>query len=152
MTTVASAKPSCAVCGESFGFFSKRHPACERKALLRRLDVDGALSHNRVYFLGIPGWKPIDSPPTMYTLNGIGTTLYGQRDEHARTMTATVTLYATFVFVPLVPIAVYRVVVLGDRHYSFLAKRWPERSDWVRVGKVWLWIFAVYGAWHLFFG
>jgi hypothetical protein len=147
----ATSYGNCQVCDTAFGFFSRRHPDCERRALLHNLDRNSDLSRNRGFYLSLPGWRAVEGAPAMYTLNGFGTKLYGQRDEHAGTMTATVTLYATGLFVPLFPIAVYRVVTLSDNNYSFLAKRSPEKADWLRVGRVWLWIFAVYGAWHLIF-
>ena len=86
----------------------------------------------------------------MRTINGVGTMLYGKRDTHAATMTSTVTLNVVFFFVPLLPIATYRVVAMTDGYYSFLAKRWPEKRDWMRAVWVWLFIFAVFGAGHFF--
>jgi len=151
MPTATASYGNCQVCNKAFSFFTRRHPDCERRALIYNLDRDGELSRNRGYYLSLPGWQDVDSAPMMFTMNGFGTKLYGRRDEHPATMTATVTLYVTGLFVPLLPIRVYRVITLSDRHYSFLAKRSPEKGDWLRVGRVWLWIVGIVGALYLFF-
>jgi len=151
MSTAAASYGNCQVCNKAFSFFTRRHPECERRALLHNLDRDGELSANRGFYLSLPGWRAIERAPTMYTMNGFGTKLYGRRDEHAATMTATVTLYVTGLFVPLFPIGVYRVVTLSNSYYTFLAKRSPEKADWLRAGRVWLWIVAIVAVLYVFF-
>jgi hypothetical protein len=142
---------SCSVCDKRFSFFTRRHPECERKLLLRHLDRSGELSRDQAFYLSVPGWKPTEAPPTMRTINGFGTKLYHQRDAHAATMTATATLCGVILFVPVFPIAVYRVVVLRDNYYSFLARRRPQKADWMRVAQVWICILAALEVLHLIF-
>jgi hypothetical protein len=66
--------------------------------------------------------QPITSAPTLYTINGIGTMLYGQQDEDARTGSHVATLYFTFLCIPVFPIACYRVIKKGNGAWSFLGK------------------------------
>lgn len=150
MPESTSTKPACPICGERFRFPAKRHQVCERRVLLQHLNASGLLAENRRFYLSQPGWKSCDRAPVMYTMNGVGTTLYRRRDEHTISRTATVTLYAALLFIPLFPIGVYRVAVLGDQHYAFLAKHPPELSDWIRVGKVWLCVVVGFGLLKLF--
>ena len=56
--------------------------------------------------LALEGVKPIKSTPTMYTFNGIGSKLYGKRDFDTHTQSYVATLYFTFVFLPIFPLAV----------------------------------------------
>jgi hypothetical protein len=51
--------------------------------------------------LALEGVQKIDRAPTMSTLNGIGTTLYGRRNFDPQTKSHVATLYFTFVFLPL---------------------------------------------------
>lgn len=64
--------------------------------------------------------QPIDNPPTMFTLNGIGTGLYGSRDRIEDTYVAT--LAFCVLFIPLIPLASYRVRKAGGNSYQFFAK------------------------------
>lgn len=66
--------------------------------------------------------KPISAAPTLWTLNGIGTTLYGHRDADAHTSSYVATLYFVFFFIPLAPLACYRVRDAGPKGWSFLGK------------------------------
>lgn len=72
--------------------------------------------------LALDGLKQIDSPPTMYTFNGIGTRLYGKRNYDPQTQSYIATLYFTFVFLPIFPFASYRVRDAGGNRYQFLGK------------------------------
>ena len=66
--------------------------------------------------------KPITTVPTMFTFNGIGTTLYGRRSFDKSTQTYIATLFFVFIFFPIFPIAAYRVRNTGGNHYQFFGK------------------------------
>lgn len=70
--------------------------------------------------------KPIGSTPSMYTLNGIGTKIYED------------TLYFTFVFIPIFPIARYSLEYDGYSSYRFFGKL--KLHLWQRI-----WIYALIG-------
>jgi len=66
--------------------------------------------------------QPISSAPSLYTVNGVGTALYGQRDHDSRTGSYVATLFFVVLFIPLVPLGCYRVIPQGNRSWSFLGK------------------------------
>jgi hypothetical protein len=68
------------------------------------------------------GMRPIKSPPSMFRINGCGTALYGKRAVDDKTNTYVATLYATLIFVPIFPIACYRVQKAPTRGWYFLGK------------------------------
>jgi curved DNA-binding protein CbpA len=68
------------------------------------------------------GIRPIEAPPTLYRINGVGTTIHGNRDADPSTGTHVVTQYFTFLFVPLFPIASYRVRPAPTGGWYFLGK------------------------------
>ncbi len=68
------------------------------------------------------GMKPISSPPSLWTINTVGTRLYGRRGFDARTQSYVATLYFVVLFIPLFPIACYRVVQQSDDSWSFMGK------------------------------
>lgn len=72
--------------------------------------------------LAFEGLEPIDSAPSLSTINGIGTTLYGKREFDPQTQSYIATLYFTFFFIPIFPIAAYRVIDAGGGSYRFLGK------------------------------
>jgi Skp family chaperone for outer membrane proteins len=72
--------------------------------------------------VALEGAKPIDRAPTMSTVNGIGTRLYGKRDYDPESQTYVATLYFTFVFVPILPLSAYRVRYAGGNRYQFLGR------------------------------
>jgi hypothetical protein len=72
--------------------------------------------------IALEGVKRIDSPPTMFTFNGIGTRLYGRRDYDSQSQSYVATLYFTFIFFPILPLASYRVREVGGGQYQFLGK------------------------------
>ena len=65
--------------------------------------------------------EPIKSAPSLTTVNGIGTVLYGNSDYDAQTQSHLTTLYFTILFIPILPIARYRVIQHGSS-YQFLGK------------------------------
>jgi len=72
--------------------------------------------------IALEGVKKIDSPPSMFTFNGIGTKLYGKRNYDANTQSYIATLYFTFIFFPVLPLGSYRVRYVGGNQYQFLGK------------------------------
>jgi curved DNA-binding protein CbpA len=66
--------------------------------------------------------KPLKSAPMMFTLNSVGTRLYGKRDFDARTGSYVATLYFVMLFLPLIPLGCYRVIPAGDRGWKFMGK------------------------------
>ncbi|MEO1174214.1 MAG: hypothetical protein AAFX94_19515, partial [Myxococcota bacterium] len=62
--------------------------------------------------------RPIKRAPGMWTVNGIGTTLY--TSDGAPDGTKIGTLWFTFIFLPVVPLSQYLVYPHGGGQYSFL--------------------------------
>lgn len=65
---------------------------------------------------------PIDRPPTLTTINGIGTTVMGGRDFDAQTNTYVKTQFFTFVFLPLFALGAYRVADAPGEGWYFLGR------------------------------
>lgn len=55
------------------------------------------------------GMRPLSSPPSFSKFYGIGSTVLGQRDYDEQTRSHVVTQYFTVFFIPLFPVANYRV-------------------------------------------
>lgn len=72
--------------------------------------------------LVLEGVKQIDKAPTMSTINGIGTRLYGKRNYDLASQTYVATLYFTFFYAPIFPLSAYRVRSAGGNQYQFLGK------------------------------
>lgn len=66
--------------------------------------------------------RPLDKAPTLATVNGIGTSLYGSRNREDTYNSYVATLCFCVLFIPLWPIRAYRVINQGDGAYTFLAK------------------------------
>lgn len=88
--------------------------------------------------------SPISSPPSLYTINGIGVTLYGSTDKDYETGSYLATYYFTFFFIPIFPICRYRVISTATG-YRFLGKAPLRNFDkWhiaIAIGVI-LWIIA----------
>jgi hypothetical protein len=65
--------------------------------------------------------EPIASAPSLSSINGIGFTLYGSTDKNPSNGSYMATYYFIFFFVPIFPIARYRVIPTGGG-YRFLGK------------------------------
>jgi len=65
--------------------------------------------------------EPVQSAPTLWTLNGIGTKVYGEDQFDSLTGLYLKTLYFTFLWIPIFPIRRYLVRSMGDE-YQFFAK------------------------------
>jgi molecular chaperone DnaK len=80
--------------------------------------------------------KPISSAPSLYTINGFGFTVYGNSDYDAETRTYVVTHYFVALFIPIFPLARYRVFNEGSR-YRFLGKLPLRAADrwhlWIAI-------------------
>lgn len=73
--------------------------------------------------------KPISAAPSLRTINGFGFRLYGNTDYHKETNSYASTYYFVGLFVPLIPLARYRVRDTGPSQYSFLGKLPLRRGD-----------------------
>jgi hypothetical protein len=93
----------------------------ESERLLRRLArscENATLQRQARWLLDTP--RPITSAPSLFTLNGIGFRLWGDRDRHDdHSYIATWGL--VFLFIPVLPVRAYRVVRQGNR-YLFLGR------------------------------
>jgi hypothetical protein len=61
-------------------------------------------------------------PPTLFTINGVGLTIYGNRDHDPRDGSYVTTHFLTLVFLPVLALSAYRVVDAGAGNYYFLGK------------------------------
>lgn len=88
--------------------------------------------------------KPIKKAPAMRTLNGIGTKLYGCSDRDASTGRYISTLYFVILYIPVFPIARYKVSDEGGNMYRFYGKARLRTMDkihrWAFIGLVVIWI------------
>lgn len=79
--------------------------------------------------------KPIKNAPSMHTINGIGTRVYGD------------TLYFVVLFIPLIPIARYSLKNHGDGSYSFFGKlelhKWQKYWQYILIGVIIIWILGL---------
>jgi thioredoxin-like negative regulator of GroEL len=69
-----------------------------------------------------PDLKPITAPPSLYTVNGLGCTVYGGRDFDEETSTYVKTHCLSFLHVPLVNLAAYRVADAPNGGWYFLGR------------------------------
>jgi hypothetical protein len=69
-----------------------------------------------------PEMRPIRNPPSLNTVNGIGTMAYGRRDYDAETHTYVTTQYLTLVFIPILAFGAYRVADAPNGGWYFLGK------------------------------
>jgi hypothetical protein len=76
--------------------------------------------------------EPLTSAPSLHTINGIGTTLYGATDFDAGTGSHMSTLYFVFLAIPLFPLARYRVIQKGNS-YRFLGMGPLRQGDKIHI-------------------
>jgi hypothetical protein len=125
----------CVVCGESTGWWRTIHPECvaQKEALdrvrlveHRREEAAAKEEHARaVQELGErlgEHLRPVESPPTLFRFNGIGTALYGHAAYDALTDSYVATQWFCIFWIPVAPVARYRVIKRGWRTYSFIAQ------------------------------
>src|SRR2546427_786735 len=65
--------------------------------------------------------EKIRRAPTMYTVNGVGTSLYGKQEEDPNDGTYIATLFVVLLFAPLYPLGQYLVAPAARRNGRFLA-------------------------------
>ncbi|HET9450950.1 MAG TPA: hypothetical protein VFO83_08720 [Aggregicoccus sp.] len=85
------------------------------------------------------------STPSLFTVNGIGFKLYGKSDYAPETDSFMTTHYLTLVYLPLLPIARYRVSSPGGHSYRFLGKGRLRGIDKLHIALfagalLWLWL------------
>ena len=126
---IAGAMLSCIV---SYGNATKDWQSCSsfvptirqyanKTETLQRLNNNASILEKNVREDKLYGnMEPIDSAPSLHTINGIGTSLYGHSDEMDGTYVATLCL--CFFFIPLVPLGRYRVSSYDGKHYQFYGK------------------------------
>lgn len=79
-----------------------------------------------------PHMRPVKRPPTLFTFNGCGVTVYGKRDFDAETGAYIKTQFIVLVFIPILALGAYRVAdaqgggwyFIGKEPLSALAKGW----------------------------
>ena len=86
-------------------------------------------SQNKALYGGL---KPISSAPNLSTINGFGFTLYGNTDSDPINGSHIATYYFTALFIPVFPIARYRVIQSGNG-YRFLGKAPLRQFDKVHL-------------------
>lgn len=89
------------------------------KKLIQKLRENLAIVEGNHKSLG--DLEPIKAAPSLYTINGFGVTLYGNTDRNPSDGSYMATYYLVFFFIPLFPLARYRVIPTGGG-YRFLGK------------------------------
>jgi len=80
-----------------------------------------------------PDLSPIDKAPSLTTVNTFGFKLYGKSDRDVETDSYMTTQYFVALFIPLFPIARYRVISEDGYGYKFLGKGKLRGIDWVHM-------------------
>jgi Tfp pilus assembly protein PilO len=80
--------------------------------------------------------KPIASAPSLHTINGFGFRMYGRSDHDPETNSHVTTYYFVALFVPVFPIARYRIIDAGGGKYRFLGKLPLRKMDRWHLGIV----------------
>lgn len=118
---------------EAFGYVS-HHPSFQPSGWLSELRpiIEEHCARRRVF----RRMRPIKKAPRLWGGGGLGTTLHGRRTDYdAGTGSFVATLYLIFLFIPLIPVARYRVVERG-RNVSFLGKLPLTSGQKLRIGLV----------------
>src|SRR4029450_12844899 len=69
-----------------------------------------------------PEMRPVGSPPSLSSVNGIGFNIYGSRDYDAESGTYVKTRFFTVVFVPILALGAYRVADAPGGGWYFLGR------------------------------
>jgi len=80
------------------------------------------------------GLKPIKDAPALHTTNGFGFMMWGSTDYDIETSSYLTTYFLVALFVPVLPIARYRVVDLGGDRYRFLGRAPLRGRDLLCIG------------------
>lgn len=127
---------TCPECGRSTGWFSEIHPNCAQA--VNRADAEAAgHAYNPAQEILAGNWIPVQLAPLFGTMNGVGTELIGRENVKAQSGEYETTACFVFLFLPLIPIARYRVLRSSGGIYTFIAEGPLTRSDWTRP--VWWW-------------
>jgi tetratricopeptide (TPR) repeat protein len=84
--------------------------------IVERPLIDELLNNRRLFA------EPIKQPPTMFTFNGVGTSLYGKQEPDPTDLTHIGTLFITLLFLPVFPLAQYLVSPADASSWYFHAK------------------------------
>ena len=84
-------------------------PICGTSVTTAQIEED-IVSVNEIVETQKKNGTPIKSAPTLYTLNGCGTTLYGD------------TQYFALIFIPILPLARFSVENVGNNSYNFFGR------------------------------
>lgn len=113
---------------------ARNHPSFQPSGWLSELRavVEEHCQRRRVF----SEMKPLKKAPSLGTINGIGFSLRGkQSDYDAGTGSVVQALYFVFFFIPLLPIARYRVIRRGNQ-VSFLGKLPLSDGQKLQIGLV----------------
>ena len=113
-------------------------PLEEAREFVGKLDEQRE-SFSRQLEIRFPEMKPVRRQPALFTVNGIGTGMYGARGKDAETGTYVKTWCVCFVFVPILALAAYRVAA-------------AQHGGWYLIGKVRLSRLARLWNWSLLLG
>ena len=107
---------------------AKKHAGSQeaRKRILKNLQV---ANENKGLYSGL---SPISSAPELSTTNGFGFTLYGSTDYDPLSRSHIATYYFTALYIPVFPIARYRVIQNGSS-YRFLGKAQLRPADKIHI-------------------
>jgi hypothetical protein len=109
---------------------SKAQALATDSSVRQRLQDNLAIAIRNAERLG--GLSPLKNAPVLYTVNGIGMKLYGSSEARPDGSVMT-TYYFVFFFIPIFPIARYRVIQNGNS-YQFLGKGELRTLDKWHIG------------------
>ena len=81
------------------------------------------------------GLKHVKTAPSLATINGVGARMYGETDRDPEDGTYITTYYFVFLFIPIFPMARYRVLASGNG-YHFIGKAPLRAVDKWHIGIV----------------
>ncbi len=111
--------------------------------LIKKIEENLKVTRRNKAYIG--DYKPIDSAPVLWTLNGIGFKTYGESDKDPDTGTYCTTYYFTVIFIPIFPICRYRISDAQGGGYHFHGKGPLRKFDKIHLGIViafFIWVFA----------
>lgn len=99
-----------------------------------------------------PNMTPIKGPPSMMTINSLGTKLWGRRDGDPETGSYVSTLCFVILFLPVLPIRAYRIIDAPNGGYYFLGREplspFARTWNWLVFGFIgFLVLVGMIGAW-----
>lgn len=101
----------------------------------KQLERDWELIEDHAYQARLTrGLKPVGAVPSLFTINGFGTALYGRSEHESRTGSYMTTLYLTAFWIPVIPLGRYRVRKCGEKTYQFLGQAQLRLGDKIHLG------------------